>query len=67
MAYLRKNEPDEVLVFLNLSNEKTGFTVKDRLINGAFINVFNKEESQLNTGTFIIMQPWDYLVLEKKH
>ena len=66
MAYLRKNEPDEVIVFLNLSNEKSRFTIKDRLINGAYINVFNKDESQLNTGTFIIMQPWDYLVLEKK-
>ena len=66
MAYLRKNENDEVLVFLNLSNEKTGFTIKDRLINGCYINIFNKEEMNLFTDTFIIMQPWHYLVLEKK-
>jgi glycosidase len=67
MAFLRKNDTDEVLVFLNLSKEKEGFTIKDQLINGNYINVFNRTESQLTPEVFIKMQPWDYLVFEQKH
>lgn len=67
MAFLRKNENGEVLVFLNLSKDTAGFTIQDQLINGIYINVFDKSESQLITGSFIKMQPWDYLVLEKKN
>ena len=67
MAFLRKNANDEVLVFLNLSNEKMTFTIKDRLINGNYIHVFDKSESQLAAGTFIKMPPWNYLVFEKKN
>ena len=66
MAFLRKNANDEVLVFLNLSKEKMTFTIKDRLINGQYIDVFDKSESLLTPGTFIKMPPWNYLVFEKK-
>ncbi len=66
MSYLRKNDNDEVLVFLNLSNEVTGFTIKDQLINGNYTNVFNKTEISLTPDTFIKMQPWDWLVFERK-
>lgn len=65
MAYLRKNENDEVLVFLNLSNENAGVIIKDRLINGLFVNVFSKSEIQLSIDSFIKIAPWDYLVFEK--
>ena len=66
MAYLRKTDFSEVLVFLNLSKETSGFTIKDLLVNGSYINVFNKTESYLIPDTFLKMQPWDYLVFEKK-
>ena len=66
MAYLRKTDLFEVLVFLNLSKEITGFTIKDQLINNLYINVFDSSENHLNTGSFIKMQPWDYLVFERK-
>ena len=66
MAYLRKTDFSEVLVFLNLSKETSGFTIKDLLVNGSYINVFNKTESYLRPDTFLKMQPWDYLVFEKK-
>ena len=66
MAYLRKTDFSEVLVFLNLSKETSGFTIKDLLVNGSYINVFNKTESYLMPDTFLKMQPWDYLVFEKK-
>jgi glycosidase len=67
MAYLRKNENDEILVFLNLCNSETAFVIKDRLISGNYINVFNKAETHLANETFIKMKPWDYLVFEKKN
>jgi glycosidase len=66
MAYLRKNENNEVLVFLNLSREKAGFIIKDQLINGTYINVFDHSEKHLTPGTVIKMQPWEFLVFEKK-
>jgi glycosidase len=66
MAYLRKHEFYEVLVFLNLSAAITGFSVKDQLINNGYTNVFSHTEHYLQPGTFLKMQPWDYLVFERK-
>lgn len=66
MAFLRKNDNDEVLVFLNLSSETNGFTIKDVLINGKYTNVFSKAESVLGIDTFIKIEPWGYLVFENK-
>jgi glycosidase len=65
MAYLRKNDFYEVLVFLNFSKEATGFAIKDQLINNIYTNVFDTSESCLQPDTFIKMQPWDYLVFER--
>lgn len=67
MAWLRKNENDEVLVFLNLSNEKTGFIIKDQLISGIYVNVFDNSDIHLTPDRFIKMQPWDHLVFERKY
>jgi glycosidase len=66
MAYLRKNDLYEVLVFLNLSAAPAAFTIKDLLINNVYINVFDGLENHLNTGAFIKMKPWDYFVFERK-
>jgi alpha-amylase len=66
MAFLRKNDFYEVLVFLNLSNEVSGFTIKDQLINNIYSNVFDGSENHLMPDTFIKMQPWEYLVFERK-
>ncbi len=65
MAYLRKNEQDEVLVFLNMSKETTGLVIKDRLVQGTYINVFDKTSVYLAPEVYIKMQPWEYLVLVK--
>lgn len=66
MAYLRKNENDEVLVLLNLCDAETGFTLQDRLIEGNFVDVFDNTTQILMSGTFIKMKPWGYKVFEKK-
>ncbi len=65
MAYLRKNKNDEVLVFLNLSGKRTGFSIKDQFVKGNFVNVFTGVENHLATDTFIEIQPWNFLVYEK--
>ena len=66
MAFLRKNDNDEVLVFLNLSKDVSGFTIKDQLINAVYKNVFDATEQHLQPDAFLKMQPWDYLVFERK-
>ncbi len=65
MAYLRKNKNDEVLVFLNLSGKRTGFSIKDQFVKGNFVNVFTGVENHLAADTFIEIQPWNFLVYEK--
>ncbi len=65
MAFLRKYKNDEVLVLLNLSGEKAGFSIKDQFLKGKFKNVFTGAENYLAANTSIEMQPWDFLVYEK--
>ncbi len=65
MAYLRKNKNDEVLVFLNLNSNDCGFTIKDRLVNGNYKNVFSGADSILTPETFLKLKAWHYLVFEK--
>lgn len=66
MAYLRKNDLCEVLVFLNLSKEAVSFIIKDLLINNEYRNVFAGPVHNFNTGSFVKMQAWEYLVFERK-
>ena len=67
LAYLRKNDLNEVLVFLNLSAAPAGFTIKDLLVHHVYTNVFDGLENHLHTGSYVKMQPWDYLVFERKN
>lgn len=66
MAFLRKNEDDQVLVLLNLGNEKTELKLNDRLADGLYKDVFSKTRVPLNADTVIRMQPWEFLVFEKQ-
>ncbi len=47
LAYLRKNDTNEVLVLLNLSNEAIEFSVEDENVQGEFKNVFLIENFSL--------------------
>ena len=62
-AFLRKNDTDEILVLLNLSNERTGFQLNES-VPGNFIEVFNKDI--LSQGGDLQLEPWGYKVYEKK-
>jgi glycosidase len=66
LAFLRKNGNNEVLVFINFSQQKINFHINDANLAGAFINVFNKEEKNFTAEKYIELPPWDYKVFEKK-
>jgi alpha-amylase len=67
LAYLRKNGSDEVLVLLNMCNEKTGCTLYDDKVTGHFKNVFSGAVINTNEQKHFDMEPWDYLVFEKSY
>lgn len=65
MAYLRKNNDAEVLVFLNLCNEDISFTINDSLVDDNYRNVFNNSQIHLSANISIKMQAWNFLVFER--
>jgi glycosidase len=66
LVFLRKNGSNEVLVFINFSQQKINFHINDAHLTGEFINVFNKEEKDFTAEKYIELAPWDYKVFEKK-
>lgn len=65
-AFLRKNGNDEVLVVLNLSQEKISCEILNELVSGKFINVFDKSSINFSEEKHIELLPWDYRVYEKE-
>ena len=65
-AFVRKNNNDEVLVFLNLSSQKISLLLSDKIVDGNFINVFEKGTLCFSQQQNIELQPWDYKVYEKE-
>lgn len=66
LAYLRKNGNSEVLVLLNLSNEKKLVEIDDAAVKGNYTDVFSKASSDFGGNKVLEMQPWEYLVFEKE-
>jgi glycosidase len=67
LAYLRKNGKNEVLVFINFSNDKVNFDVDDAHLSGNFSNVFSTGATDLTLQKHWELQPWDYKVFEKRN
>jgi glycosidase len=65
-AYLRKNKNTEVLVLLNLGKDKIRYHLKDAQLSGQYSNVFSKAVNDFTAEKYIEMQPWEYLVFEKR-
>lgn len=65
LAWLRKNQNDEILVFLNLTKTKTSFVISEGQLNGTYVNVFTQSILNVSPGTVIEMEPGGYLVFEK--
>ncbi len=66
IAFIRKNENDEVLVILNLSCEEVDLEIFDPLIQETFTDVFNNERIDFCEKQNIKLQRWNYRVYEKE-
>jgi hypothetical protein len=65
-AFARKNGDDVVVVILNLSNEKIFCEILDEILDGQFINVFDKAIINLSAEKNVLLGAWEYVVYEKK-
>ena len=65
MVYLRKNDNDEVLVLLNLSDQKINCVINDERLGGKFIEIFSKAHFEFGSTAAFELAPWGYLVFEK--
>lgn len=66
LAYLRKNEEEEVLVLLNLSAKNDlRVEIKDDKVNGRYQDIFSGAIVYFTSGSFLDMQAWEYLVYQK--
>ena len=66
LAYLRKKDGHEVLVFLNLSNHLVRFDLLDRWINGKFREVFSHAHNNFSVERSFEMKAWEWLVFVKE-
>lgn len=65
LAFLRKNDNQEVLVLLNFSNQQLNCFVADEFLNGPFQDVFAKSKHDFSSDKSIVLTSWGYLVFEK--
>jgi len=63
LAFKRKKGKDEVVVLLNLSDQKLSGTIKMEKTN--FRNYFNNNKTEVDNTTKIIIAPWGYKVFIK--
>ncbi len=66
LAYLRKNEKDEVLVILNLSEtQHLKLQILDEALKGKFKSLFSGLTTDFDAKPTIEMYKWEHLVFEK--
>jgi len=64
-AFTRINNPDEILAVFNFSDKSIKTTINNLSV-GTYKNVFTKQMLPLNKNTSFKLEPWGYLLLEKK-
>jgi alpha-amylase len=65
-AYHRKKDSKEVLVLLNLSPSSVKINLRNNEFTGAYRNVFNNQQMNINSSSEFEINKWEYLVLENK-
>ncbi|QDP84528.1 1,4-alpha-glucan branching protein [Chryseobacterium sp. SNU WT5] len=65
LAYLRKNDNDEVLTVLNFSKENISFTIDDERVIGIFKNIFSGPVKDFLQDKSFYLPVGGYAVLEK--
>lgn len=64
-AYRRVKGDNQVVVFLNLSNEPKTFKLDDENLEGEYTNVFANSTLKLTPEMSMQLNPWAYLLLEQ--
>ncbi len=62
-AFLRKGGEKEVLIILNFSNSRAGFSIDS--VSGKFREIFLCQEKDFSTNKNVEVNAWEYLVFEK--
>jgi glycosidase len=65
-AVKREKEGMCVAALLNLSNQAQEFTVKNKLLEGAYNDVFQNEDVFPGPGYTFDLEPWGFILIEKK-
>jgi glycosidase len=67
IAFLLTQNGDQVIALFNFSGEgRLKFTISDERIGGKYQNVFSGIEHSFDTNISFEMQPWEYIVYQKK-
>ncbi len=64
-AYRRVRGNNQVVAFLNLSNEPQTFKLDDENLEGEYTNVFANSTLKLTSEMSMQLNPWSYLLLEQ--
>lgn len=62
IAYLRRAEKEQVMVWLNLSDKRASFELQDSWLGGHFRDVFSGVVEDLSQTKNFVMEPWSYRV-----
>jgi hypothetical protein len=65
ISFVRQRDDARVIVIANLSAENVTVNLKKNKLSGTYNDVFAGKEFQLGDKD-IALQPWGYLVLDKK-
>ena len=65
VGFLRKQDDQEVLVFLNMTRSTVNFELDDDQVQGKFTNIFTGKTVDLSVNKQIELDAWGYLVVEK--
>jgi len=65
LAYLRKNDEQEVLVLLNFSSQLVEFSIIDEKLRGNFKDVFTERNFDFTEIKSFEIIPWAYKIFEK--
>ena len=66
LAYVRKRNQHEVIVFLNLSNHSVRFDVLEQWVQGRFEEIFFAIENDFTKNKTFEMKAWEYRVFVKQ-
>ncbi len=62
-SFIRKNDPEKVLVILNFNETAQSVTFDDDQTFGTYISLFTNDQVTITKESSVELEPWGYLVL----